>query len=107
MNKKARYTAGKALAKIWKLGSDWEFDDLDDTNDDDDEIVPNPRIGDVDESDDVIDLQTEEAGEVENSETEEVEISKIEASEGNIEQEEEEDAQTLIAKFEKHQPRWR
>ena len=105
MNKKIFYTAEGALENIWELRSDSELDDLD-NSDDDDEIVPNPRIGDVDESGDDIELQTEAAGEEETLETEEVENPEIEASAGNVEQEEEENVQTLIAKFEKQQPRW-
>ena len=58
MNKKTPYTAEEALEKIWELESDSELDDLDGSDDDDDEIVPSPRIGDVHESNDDIDLQT-------------------------------------------------
>ena len=101
MNKNSRYTVKDALEKIWELGSDLELDYLDDSDDDDDDdaVAPNPRIKDVDESDDDIDLETEKAGKVENPETE--------ANEGYVEQEEEENAQTLIAKFEKYQQRGR
>ena len=112
MNKKTCYTAEEALEKNWELGSHSELDDLDDSDDDDDdddddEIVPNPRIGDVNESDGNIDLHIKEAGEVENLETEKVENPATETSEENVEQEEKENPQTLIAKFGKHQPRWR
>ena len=104
MNKKIFFTAEEALENIWEIRSDSELNDLD-NSDNDDEIVPNPRIGDVDESGDDIELQTEEAGKVETPAIEEVENPEIEASEGNVEQEEEENAQTLTAKFEKQQPR--
>ena len=118
MNKTTHFTAEEALEQIWKLGSDSELDDLgnsddddnDDDNDDDgyddDEIIPNLRIGGVDETDDYINLKREEAREIETPETEKLEITETESSEGNVGQEEEENAQTLIAVFEKHQPHW-
>ena len=59
MNEKTRYTAEKALEKIWEIESDSELNDSADS-DDDDKIAPSPRNGDVDESDDEIDLQTDE-----------------------------------------------
>ena len=59
MNKKTRYTAEKALEKIWEIDSDLELNDSADS-DDDDKIAPNPRNRDVDESVDDIYLQTDE-----------------------------------------------
>ena len=44
MNKKTRYTAEKALEKIWEIESDSELNDSADS-DDDDKIAPNPRKG--------------------------------------------------------------
>ena len=58
MNKKTRYTAEKALEKIWEIESDSELNDSADS--DDDKIAPNPRNRDVDESVDDIYLQTDE-----------------------------------------------
>ena len=64
MNKTTHFTAEEALEQIWKLGSDSELHDLDNSDDDDndndndddgyddDEIIPNPRIEGVDETDD-------------------------------------------------------
>ena len=59
MNKKTRYTAEKALEKIWEIESDSELNDSADS-DDDDKIAPNPRNRAVDESVDDIYLQTDE-----------------------------------------------
>ena len=59
MNKKTRYTAEKALEKIWEIESGLELNDSADS-DDDDKIAPNPRNRDVDESVDDIYLQTDE-----------------------------------------------